>query len=79
MTLKEKAQAYDAQQLVDRFNQLYQTGSTVLHRTIAITSMPFQKHTVKSPAFIANKYNAVVFFNEISGYCSIDSDFIQYE
>ena len=78
MNQKEKARAYDAQQLVDKFNELYPVGSTVMHRTTASKSIPFKEHTVRAAAFVANSTLAVAFFNEVSGYCSIESDFVQY-
>ena len=78
MDQKEKARAYDAQQLVEKFNKLYPVGSSVKHRTTAIKSIPFKEHTVRAEAFVANCNNAVAFFNEVSGYCSIEGDFVQY-
>ena len=78
MNQKEKARAYDAQQLVDKFNKQYPVGSSVKHRTTASKSIPFNKHTVRAEAFVANSNMAFAFFNEVSGYCSIEADFVQY-
>ena len=78
MDQREKYRAYDAQQLVDKFNNLYPVGSTVMHRTTAIKSIPFTEHTVRAEAFVANSNMAVAFFNEVSGYCSIEADFVKY-
>ena len=76
MTQEEKARAYDAQQLVNTFNLIYRPGSKVQHRTYS--NKEYEHHTVSSPAFVNNSHQPVAFFDEISGYCSIERDFVRY-
>lgn len=78
LSKKDKALAYDAQKLVDRFNKLYPVGATVSLRKVARDSFPYTEYTVKSEAFVANETSPVAFFNGISGYFSIEPDFIKY-
>jgi hypothetical protein len=78
MTQKEKARIYDAEQLVARFNKLYPVGSKVNLRKMAIKSAPYIECTVKREAFLSHGNEPVAFFNEISGYFSIEPDFINY-
>jgi hypothetical protein len=78
LTTKQKAQAFDSQQLVDKFNKLYSLGSTVMIRKIASKSYPYIPVTVSAPAFVTNSLDAAAFFNEISGYFSIEPDFVKY-
>lgn len=78
MTKTEKARAFDAQNLVEKFNQLYPVGSKVMLRKVASKSFPYQKYIVKKEAFCTNSFDAMAFFDGISGYFSIDTDFVQY-
>jgi hypothetical protein len=78
MKQKEKARAFDAQQLVTKFNELYPVGSKVKLRKIAIKSAPYIECTVKREAFLSHGNEPVAFFDEISGYFSIEPDFISY-
>lgn len=78
MNTKEKARAYDAQQLIEKFNELYPVGSKVMLRKWASDSSPYIECTVKAEAFLTNSNDAVAFFNEISGFFSISPEFIQY-
>lgn len=78
LSKKEKALAYDAQKSVEKFNELYPVGSTVSLRKVASKSFPYAEYTVKSEAFVANETNPVAFFNGISGYFSIEPDFVSY-
>lgn len=85
MNQRQKAQKYDelqhdlqAQELVDKFNALYPIGSKVMHRTMAIKSAPFVERTVRTEAYLSNSMQPVAHFEEISGYCSIEADFVQY-
>lgn len=78
MTKKEKAKAYDALILVKKFNELFPVGSKVMLRKIASKKAPLIECTVRTEAFMSNSIEPVTFFNEISGYFSIEPDFIQY-
>ena len=78
LSKKEKALAYDAQKLVEKFNELYPVGSKVTLRKVSVKSAPYIECTVRSAAFAANATNPVAFFEEISGYFSIEPDFIKY-
>ena len=78
MTIKEKAKRFDAQQTVEEFNRLFPVGSNVMVRKIASKEWPYQEVTVESEAFIANDTEPVCFFNEISGYFSVNKKFIKY-
>ena len=78
MTEKEKAQAYDAEQLVKKFNDLYPVGSKVTLRKISVKKCPYIECTVKAPAFVSRSSEPVAFFNEISGYFDISPDFVKY-
>jgi hypothetical protein len=78
MNQREKARAYDAQQLVQKFNNKFPVGSKVMHRSTAIKSIPFTERIVKSEAFVSNSTQAVAFFEGLSGYYSIDPEFVQY-
>jgi hypothetical protein len=78
MNIKEKARIYDAQQLVDKFNQLYPIGSKVMVKRNSTKNCPLEEVTVKSEAFLSYSNAPVCFFNEISGYFSIDKKFIKY-
>lgn len=78
MNNKEKAKAFDSIQLVNKFNSLYPVGSTVMLRKCSVESFPYNPYEVKSEAFIANDNCAYAFFKGISGYFSIDEDFIKY-
>jgi hypothetical protein len=78
LSKKEKALAFEAQKLVERFNELYPVGSVVSLRKMASKSVPYIECTVRSSAFVANETDPVAFFNEISGYFSIEPDFVSY-
>jgi hypothetical protein len=78
MNKNEKYIRYEAQELVDKFNKLYLVGSTVMHRTTAVKSIPFKEQTVRAKAFVSNSLQPVAFFVGISGYCSIEPDFVKY-
>lgn len=78
MTTKEKARAYDALQLVNKFNLHFPVGGKVQLREVASKSYPYIECTVRAKAFVSNSNEPVAFFEEISGYFSIESDFIQY-
>jgi len=78
MTRTEKARAFDAQNLVEKFNQLYPVGSKVMLRKAASSRFPYQEYTVKKEAFCTDSFDAVAYFKGISGFFSIDTDFVQY-
>ena len=78
LSKKEKALAYDAEKLVEKFNELYPVGSTVMVRKIARESSPYVEYTVKAKAFLVNPTSPVAFFNGISGCFSIESCFVSY-
>ena len=78
LSKKEKALAFEAQKLVQKFNELYPIGSVVMLRKMALKSAPYIECTVRSAAFVANETDPVAFFNEISGYFSIEPDFVSY-
>lgn len=75
---KQKAAAYDAGKLVERFNQLYPVGSKVLLRKVSRDSFPYQEYTVQREAYALNETEAVAFFEGISGCFSIEPQFIKY-
>lgn len=59
-----------------KFNNQYKIGDTVKYR-----NSPYSDYTivtVRTEAFMSHG-NAVVFFFEISGYCSVDPQFIYYD
>jgi hypothetical protein len=66
------------EKLVEKFNQLYPVGSKVMLRKVASNSFPYKEYTVRAEAFIANSGQPVAYFNEISGYFSIEPEFVQY-
>jgi hypothetical protein len=78
MTTKEKAKAYDAMQLVNRFNEQFELGSKVQLRKMASKNSQYIECTVESAAFLSSSNEPVAFFEEISGYFSIDPNFIKY-
>jgi len=78
LSQKEKVRAYDALKLVEKFNNLYPIGSTVMIRKVSKDSYPYIPVTVSTFAFVANETEPVTFFNEISGYFSIEPEFVQY-
>lgn len=63
--------------LVERFNKRFPIGAKVQWRSIGKDDVPFEEVTVKSAAFDSHG-QAVVFFEERSGYCSIDPRFVNY-
>lgn len=78
MTQKQKAQIYDAEKLVEKFNKLFPVGSKVGHKKIGLKSYPFEMRIVKSKAYVSSSYDAVAFFEGLSGYYSIEPNFIDY-
>lgn len=78
MNKNQKAMVAEANQLVAEFNNQFPVGSTVMHRTMASKSTPFIERKVKGEAFAAHGNTAVAFFEGISGYCSIEPEFVQY-
>ena len=78
MTRTEKARAFDAQNLVAKFNQLYPVGSKVMLRKFASKTFDYKEFTVRKEAFCTNSLDAVAYFDGMSGYFSIDTDFVQY-
>jgi hypothetical protein len=64
-------------QLIDAFNEMFPIGSKCLWRSVADGKEKHKELTVRSKAF--DSYGqAVVFFEEISGYCSIEPQFVDY-
>lgn len=61
--------------LVEKFNSTFKIGSFVKFKKTKFSEE--KEVTVKSEAFM-NHGNAVVFFNEISGFCSIEPIFVSY-
>jgi hypothetical protein len=78
MNTKEKARRYDAQQMVEKFNALFPVGNKVVLRKTSTKSCPYEEHVVRAEAFVSGNGDPVCFFNEISGYFSIDKNFIKY-
>lgn len=79
LSKKQKALIYDAEQLVKKFNTLFPVGSEVSHRKISLRGQPFVKRIVKGEAFVSSSYDAVAYFEGLSGYYSIESNFIDYD
>lgn len=61
--------------LKDKFNSMFKIGDTVRWRSSRYTI--YRDVTVKSEAFM-NYATAVVYFEDISGFCSIDPEFLIY-
>ena len=78
MNQKQKASAYDALKLVEKFNSLYPIGSKVMIRKIAIKSALYEQVTVNKKAITLNEIQPVASFEEISGYFSIEPAFVKY-
>ncbi|MBN1989395.1 MAG: hypothetical protein JW783_08370 [Bacteroidales bacterium] len=76
--MKKGSKEAKAISLVEKFNKLYPVGSTVTLRKIAISSSPYLEYTVRHEAFVANGLDPVAFFDGISGYFSIEPDFVKY-
>lgn len=79
LSQKQKALIYDAEQLVKKFNTLFPVGSEVLHRKVNLKGQPFEKRIVKSEAYVSSSYDAVAFFEGLSGYYLIEPNFIDYD
>jgi len=77
-TREEKAKAYDSLKLIKKFNKLYPVGSTVILRHVASDDYPYEPHIVKFEAYLFPGFEAVAFFEGISGCFSIEPDFIKY-
>ena len=77
-TTEEKAKAYDSLKLIEKFNKLYPIGSTVFLRKNTSNECPYESHIVKSAAYMFPGFEAVAFFEGISGCFSIKHDFIKY-
>jgi len=67
-----------AEKMVAKFNRLYPVGDGVYWRSYVSDAAPYKYMTVKTPAFVANG-QPVVFFQERSGYCSIEPEFVKYD
>lgn len=78
MIKNQKRRAFQAQELVEKFNKLYPVGSTVQLRKVSSDRFPYEEYKVKKEAFCTASFDAVAFFEGISGYFSIDTDFIKY-
>src|SRR5690554_3014532 len=78
LTQKQKAIIFDAERTVEKFNKNFPIGSKVMHKKIGIKSFPFEERIVKGKAFVSNSYEPVAYFEGLSGYYSITSDFIDY-
>lgn len=74
----EKRRAFQAQELVEKFNRIYPVGSKVMIRKVAFDDFPYNEYVVKKKAYCTSSYDAVALFEGISGYFSIDSDFVKY-
>ncbi len=57
--------------IVKQFNEKYKIGDKLLWKPVAINGYTPIKVTIKQEAFL-NHGNAVVFFKERSGFCSIE-------
>jgi hypothetical protein len=78
MKQKEKARAYDTQTLVEKFNKAYPVGSKVMLRKVSLNSYPYEEYVVKSKAIVSSATQPVASFEGISGWFSIEPDFIKY-
>jgi len=61
--------------LVKNFNENYNVGDKLLWKPIASFGFTPVEVTVKQKAFL-NYGNAVCFFNEISGFCSVEPQYM---
>jgi hypothetical protein len=77
MTLEQKAAAYDAIQIVEKFNKHFPVGSKVEYRVLH-DKAPYEIVTVQTPAYLDKGKQPVAFFNELSGYYMITENFINY-
>ncbi len=75
MTQKQKARAYDAIKLVEKFNQSHKVGDTVMWRSINREGISYQPYITSSEAFVFQN-EAVVCFEGKSGNCSIEHGFL---
>lgn len=62
--------------IVTEFNKKHPVGSSVYWRAMAVESSSYRKMTVKSEAFNSHG-TSVVFFEEKSGFCSIEPQFLE--
>jgi hypothetical protein len=67
-----------AQMLVDHFNTKYPVGSLCPHKKVGIFSVPFVDREVTGKAFVSMSNEPVAYFKDLSGYYSIESDFVKY-
>ena len=62
--------------IIDNFNEKYDIGDTVLWKPVSTHGYTPVEMTVKSPAY-SNFGKPVVFFNERSGFCSIEPEHLK--
>lgn len=74
---KEEIRTREALKLVEMFNNKFPVGSKVQLRKIATDSCPYVDCYVRAEAFVIHG-DAVAYFVGISGYFSIEKDFIKY-
>lgn len=67
----------ESEKLVEKFNEIFPVGSTVMWRSIAIESVEHQPFTVISKATLLNG-QPIVCFAEKHGYVSIEPVFVDY-
>ena len=75
LSKKQHIKIIRANLIVKKFNEDFSLGSKVGFMSIANDKNTGKIVTVKSEAFMSHG-NPVVFFNEISGYCSIEPEFL---
>lgn len=67
-----------SQPTIDKFNAMFPVGSKCQWRSIGKDGVPFQTVTVEHPAYDLHG-QAVAFFAERRGCCSVDLNFVDYK
>ena len=66
------------EKLVKQFNDKFPVGSKVMLRKVASNCFPYKEYTVNQAAFLSSSGSPVAVFDEISGFFSIEPEFIKY-
>lgn len=78
LSKKQENEKAKAQQLVDKFNSQYPVGSIVMHRKGAHSSYTYEPREVEHAAYVASSLEPVAFFTDLSGFYSIQPEFVKY-
>lgn len=72
----ERLKDLSSEEIVERFNKSFFSGDSVYWRSSSVGE--YKRYTVKGEAFLDSSETPVVFFEEKSGYCSIEPVFVKY-